>query len=513
MWPIYTPIPTAGKTRMNLTEFAHEAGKQATAALSRLEQKTLGQFMTPPEVATFMAARCLPEEDVPLVKILDPAAGTGILVAAVVERLLARDCRPETIQVTLFELDGRLCPTLRKLATRMRKSAKQRGVTLSVSIRQEDFLISDIATTGAPIMDVIIANPPYFKLRATDARAKAHRHVVFGQPNIYGLFMATSANLIGDGGKWCFITPRSWTNGVYFKAVRRHLLRHLHLDAMHVFGSRRDHFTDDVVLQEAMITWATAQATPLAEIIISSSEGSRDIGEAQLNRLSLEDVIGHDDTRVITLPVESSLSMPGHWHETIESLGLRVCTGPVVAFRAEKHLGERPVRGSAPLLWMQHIERMRVRWPIDKKREHIASNGETAWMLVPNMNLVVLRRFSPKEDERRVTAAPYFSNALPGPVLGLENHTNYIHRPGAAMTADEVRGLAAYLNCHWVDAYFRSKAGNTQINASDLRRLPLPPRDHLIAIGRTIGDRADLAAIDAAVDGVLGSRGNGIMAA
>jgi adenine-specific DNA-methyltransferase len=124
-------------------------------------------------------------------------------------------------------------------------------------------------------------------------------------------------------------------------------------------------------------------------------------------------------------------------------------------------------------------------------------------MLVPNANMVVMRRFSPKEDKRRITAAAYVAGTLPGPVVGLENHTNYLWRPGGALSVDEARGLAAFLSSEVVDSYLRSVAGSTQVNAADLRALPLPPLPMILAIGRSLGNDASLATADAAVAAIL----------
>ena len=460
--------------------------------------------MTPVGVARYMARRCLPDETLPEVRVLDPAAGSGVLAAAVVEELLQRENPPKGVKVTLYELDGRLLPQLRELAAVMRARAKERGVMLSVSIRQWDFLLSAVATAQKPMADVVIANPPYHKLNAADTRAVTHQYAVYGQPNIYGLFMAACASLLSDHGRWCFITPRSWTNGVYFSAVRRHLLRLLHIDAMHVFESRRAHFTDDKVLQEAMITWATAQSAHKAEVVVSSSTGSHDLKESTLKRLPISQIVSDDESVTIALPTDEANSVLGRWKSTLDSLGLKVSTGPVVAFRAASHIDERARSRSVPLLWMQHVERMAVRWPINKKREHIAATGETAWMLVPNSTMVVMRRFSPKEDERRITAAPYLAKSLPGTLIGLENHINYVYRPDVEISTNEALGLAAYLNCRIVDQYFRSTVGNTQVNATDLRKMPVPPLSQLSEIGEKVGNAKSLTAIDNAVESVLG---------
>lgn len=488
---------------MDLIGFAHKNGLDATQGLDREEQKLLGQFMTPPQVARFMAQRCLQGGFGRTVRVLDPAAGTGVLAAAAFDCLLEQEVRPERIVIELHELDERLIPILRRLADRMRRCARQHGVTASIAIRHGDFLLSSAALARQPCADLIIANPPYFKIGGGDARAAAHSYAVHGQPNIYGLFMAVCAQLLEPAGRWCFITPRSWTNGAYFAAVRRHVCRFLHIDAMHLFESRRDHFTDDQILQEAMITWATAQANVQHEVIVSSSAGSSDLGTALLTRHPVERVIGQDAERTIVLPAAASDAPWEAWTATLATYGLKVSTGPVVAFRAAEHLRADASRHSVPLLWMQHIAHMKVHWPLGKKREHIAANAASAWMLLPNTNLVVMRRFSPKEDQRRITAAPYLAGDLPGATIGLENHTNYIIRPGGELSTEETRGLAALLNSRVIDAYLRTVAGNTQVNATDLRKLPLPPLAQIVAIGRALGKNATLADADAAVTAAL----------
>ena len=44
-------------------------------------------------------------------------------------------------------------------------------------------------------------------------------------------------------------------------------------------------------------------------------------------------------------------------------------------------------------------------------------------------------------------------------------------------------GLALYLNSTVVDQYFRMFNGHTQVNATDLRALPYPDLESLVALG------------------------------
>ena len=94
---------------------------------------------------------------------------------------------------------------------------------------------------------------------------------------------------------------------------------------------------------------------------------------------------------------------------------------------------------------------------------------------------------------------------LPGKKLGLENHLNYVYRPNGELSRLEALGLAAYLNSARVEAYLRAVAGNTQVNATELRRLPMPSISQLTAIGENFEAEMPLAKIDAAVELVIAS--------
>ena len=54
------------------------------------------------------------------------------------------------------------------------------------------------------------------------------------------------------------------------------------------------------------------------------------------------------------------------------------------------------------------------------------------------------------------------------------------------MNDDEAFGLAALLNTELLDTYFRVSSGNTQVSATELRAMPLPPRDMIVFIGRRV---------------------------
>jgi adenine-specific DNA-methyltransferase len=150
---------------------------------------------------------------------------------------------------------------------------------------------------------------------------------------------------------------------------------------------------------------------------------------------------------------------------------------------------------------MNHVQPMQVTWPLGRhKPEYIKHVIAAQPLLVPNRNYVLLRRFSAKEEDRRLVAGPYLARTIEAPVVGLENHLNYISRPGGTLTDDETLGLAALFNSSLLDNYFRTSNGNTQVSATELRTMPLPSMATIVAIGQQALILSDNpAAIDALV--------------
>jgi adenine-specific DNA-methyltransferase len=191
---------------------------------------------------------------------------------------------------------------------------------------------------------------------------------------------------------------------------------------------------------------------------------------------------------------------------------MEISTGPVVPFRAVPLIsktGEVP-RQHAPLLWMQNVTPMQVEWPTAAKgkEQYIAINDDARPLLVSNNNYVLLRRFSAKEARRRLIAAPFLAGGIASPLIGLENHLNYVHRPGGSLSEEEAYGLAALLNSTLLDIYFRTFNGNTQVSATELRAMPLPPLEVIKRLGQQVKEASPtLEVIDPIVHEALGLNG------
>ena len=467
-----------------LIESVDRARLEVSPTLDPKRRSKLGQFMTPGRIAAFMAAMF---ENMPTaVRLLDAGAGMGALTAAFVTEACRRADRPASITVTAYEVDpqmaGILDGTMQACADRCAES----GITFSYQVIRDDYILRSAEPLLADrlVFNCAILNPPYGKINVSSEWRHALRSLGIETVNLYTAFVAVALNQLEHGGELVAITPRSFCNGSYYESFRRQMLDTSALLALHVFESRKTAFKDDDVLQENMI-FHVRKGTPQAAVALSTDAAlARAVPFAEIVR-------PNDRHAFIRLPVDGdglaarvqSLSC------TLGDLGIKVSTGRVVDFRATEHLRKMPGDDTVPLIYPTHFDNGAIRWPVPESKKHnaIADNPDTASLMVPGGVYVLTKRFSAKEEKRRLVAAIY-----DGGRVGFENHLNYFHENGKGLPMDLARGLSAFLNSEAVDQYFRIFSGHTQVNATDLRSLHFPTRAQLVALGTGETTMADL---------------------
>ncbi|MFX8628521.1 hypothetical protein ABTM53_20550, partial [Acinetobacter baumannii] len=103
-------------------------------------------------------------------------------------------------------------------------------------------------------------------------------------------------------------------------------------------------------------------------------------------------------------------------------------------------------------------------------------------LLIKNQNYIFLRRISVKESRHRIALGIYFSEKS-NEFLAVENHLNYIYHTSRKISKLEILGLAIFLKSELIDNYFSVISGLTQINASDIRDIPIPSKEYLESLG------------------------------
>lgn len=472
----------------DLTDEVEVRRQRASLDLDPDRRAVLGQFFTPDVVARFLAS-LFEFTDAPA-HLLDPGAGVGSLTAAVVARW-AEAQRP-SMRVTACELDESL---LCDLAGTLHRCDLVPGVT--TELLNADFIewstdrLAGLRLVDAPGFSHVVMNPPYRKLGSATPERGLLRHLGVNAPNLYAAFLALGARLLAPGGQLVAITPRSFANGPYFKAFRRDLLSHVALRHIHVYDARDAAFADSEVLQENVVFLAERRGERRPVLITASASPSAATGSSRL--VPYDEVVRPDDPeqfihlapRVEQADVAAAVAaLPN----TLAALGVAVSTGRVVDFRARAYLRAEPADDTAPLVYPGHLREGSVTWPkAGKKPNALRQCSGTEPLLVPSGTYVLVKRFSSKEERRRVVASIVRNEDLPGSRWGFENHLNVMHSAGSGLDPALAAGLFVWLNSTPVDTAFRQFSGHTQVNATDLRNMHFPIREELVALGAAAG--------------------------
>ena len=486
---------------------------QAAIALDPRRKAALGQYFSSPAVESEMTRMLhAPWSDV---RLLDAGAGTGLLTAASVAELCSRPACPRSIDVTAYEIDQVLLPHLHNTLELCAAFCAKRQVSFSWRVLNLDFIEDVVPTLAYPMLSTArsyncaIMNPPYSKISSRSPYTRLLSAINSATPNTYTAFMELATRSLETDGELVAIVPRSFTNGTYFRDFRRRFLHRVNLRHLHIYDSRSSAFGEDSVLQENIIVAATRSASEPSVVVLSRSAAPGD--DSIFREVDSEVVVApQDDNYFIRLTVDR---LAQQVTDTIErlpcrlsDLGVSASTGRVGDFRAEPWLLREPPPDTAPLLYPGHFSGGRIAWPRpgSRKPNAIAVVPETRALLMPQGHYVPLKRFSAKEERRRLVAALLDPRDLPIGPVAIENHVNVLHVIGAGLEPELASGLCAYLTSSVVDDYFRQFSGHTQVNATDLRSLPYPTTSQLLAIESSMHcGHGDQATIDRAVSGVI----------
>lgn len=461
-------------------DIADSVRREVAPRIAQKHKAEFGQFMTPSRVARFMAS-LFPPSALKTCHLLDAGAGMGALSCAFLDRWVTGGFGFESVEVTAYEIDEKLRDYLAQhLAGYSRVTPR---------IIAGDYI--ELATTEG-LQDQgythAILNPPYKKINSRSAHRMALRTVGIETVNLYSAFVALAVGQAAPGGQIVAIIPRSFCNGPYYRPFRDFILERAAIRHMHLFESRNKAFRDDEVLQENIIIHLEcgSQQGPIT-VTTSTDDSFSDLTthEHPFDRIVFPD----DPERFIHVPTtteKSTIELLPFVRYSLADIGVKVSTGPVVDFRLKTHLRDMPEPGTVPLIYPGHLSMTGAVWPVAslKKPNAIMRNDETEKWLYPNGFYCVVRRFSSKEEKRRVVAslvdpATFGDHAM----LGFENHMNLFHENKHGLPEALARGLAVFLNTTTVDEYFRRFNGHTQVNATDLRLMKYPSRDTLIQLG------------------------------
>ena len=463
--------------------------KTTNAKLNPKKKSELGQFMTPSVIAEYMAS--LFDDHKKEIKLLDCGAGIGSLTISAAKKL-------KNIKlVDLWEIDPIMQEQL---------EINMHAIKLNFSIYAQDFIlgaVENISSDKGERYTHAIINPPYKKINSNSEHRRVLRKVGIETVNLYSAFVALTIQLMEQDGQIVAITPRSFCNGPYYKPFRELVLKECAIEHIHIFESRDMAFKDDDVLQENIVIKLT-KGKQQSDVQISQSN-DQTFRDYQSKTVPFVEVIKPNDPelfiRIATngQPQEENNTF---FAVSLSELGISVSTGPIVSHRMKEFLEQSPQDGAVPLFYPHHFVDKQLQYPKEYKKPNAirVTPDSQKWLLPNNGFYVIVRRFSSKEEKRRIVANVIDPNIIDKKWIGFDNCWNVFHIKKQGFDYETAMGLACFLNSSLLDSYFRIFSGHTQVNATDLRNMKYPSLQNL----QLLGKKYDIKMNQKQIDNLLG---------
>jgi len=109
------------------------------------------------------------------------------------------------------------------------------------------------------------------------------------------------------------------------------------------------------------------------------------------------------------------LDFVNQWPANLKKLGYKMKTGIVVDFRETEWMCTEHSGKTIPLLWAYNFHNHRIQFPVEApgKPQYLINLPETKRLQMNSGNYVLLKRFTSKEEKRRLQCALLFESDFP----------------------------------------------------------------------------------------------------
>lgn len=473
-------------------------------AKSKSENIRLGRLFTKKGTARLMAGMVTLDPKRTAYTVLDPGAGTGILSAALVERICKEcpDCKQ--IFLTCYETDPVFIPVLKDNLERIRKRCRHDyDVKLYLTVYEENYLIDsknhytvNFYETEEDTFDLIICNPPKELCLKSSEEAESTGGVTQLKVDAAYLFAGMASRHLQPNGYLVIVLPTATASAAGLSTFRKTMSEKLALCRVHLFIGRQKNEKRAVPLKKNMIlAYKNGERGETVSVSTSTDDGA---DTTLLPPLPYTFVVNPDDGS-LTLPKNAEdtriVRYISAFPETLATLGLKIRTGKILDSRTKDLLFNDPAKGLVPLFRPSVIKDGMVTFPgVQKKAGSLTPYVQPKQYLAPvsaalvqkNKNMILIKRVFAKSDERCLNAAIHLAAGLPlYPYISTHNKVLYIDTKSnkEEMSARFVYGLFALLNSTVYDRYVSIITKSKQINAKEFRDLPLPPRNLIENMG------------------------------
>ena len=179
----------------------------------REERSEAGQFFTPAPIASGLAEWFQEESfNQPVIRLLDPGAGGGVLTAAVVDRVVALRAAGklpllEEMVLEAWELDDSFLSALQDNLAACAAALVKVGIVCMIDLRAGSYIAGAVGRLngglfgGAPVRRIThaILNPPYRKITTRSAERLLLNSLGMETTNLYAAFVWLALRELADG--------------------------------------------------------------------------------------------------------------------------------------------------------------------------------------------------------------------------------------------------------------------------------------------------------------------------
>lgn len=472
---------------------------------SRTENVRLGRMFTKKDAARLMAKLCeIPAKE--SIYILDPGAGTGILSAAIVERVCEKmyDVAKE-IHLDCYENDTTLTPMLKKSLEAVRKRCRREfGIKLIYNIHETSFLSSCIDAYTESLFsvdvvkyDIIIMNPPTEQLEKSSPEAAAFADICTSDTEASALFAILGSVMLAEGGALCAMLPIQTAYGAYLAKFRRKILSTLSLERLHMFTKKpKSKYAADVLRKSMIFYFKNAPQCEKVSLSASYDYGT-DENVRMLPPIDYNVIVRTEDKNIMLIKSEDEWEIYNYvstQSATLSSLGLKMKTGLTLESRYPELMRDRYEEGTLPLITPSCIKDGRINFPVPNRHNQFVIPRIPS-LMQKNKNMLFIKRVPAKSDGRRFICGLYLASHFPKiKYISTNNKLNYLdYEDGREMDAKMLYGVYAVLSSILYERYCAMITNSTQINAKDYTDLPMPSEETLRAIGAKLAQVNDLS--------------------
>lgn len=468
--------------------------KKLVRAKVKEENVRLGRYFTKKELAAFMAEMLtLPGAE--RVSVLDPGAGTGILSAAVIERL-AKSGKTKEIVLDCYETSADFLPMLKDNLERIRKKCyHDYKVRVYYTVKEENYILAQgkltpddprVSMLDKRYYDLIIMNPPRELMKCESAEYKICRRLCSGETDLCYLFAAAASAALAPGGEAVMLLPVVFSTGAYLGKIRNYMFERAPLQRVHLFLNRaqNERLADDA--RKNMILLLRGDENAPATIRVTTSYGeSTEVSDNRCREYG--DVVRGEEKSLLLLKGEDDetvMNTIAAFPCTLSSLGLRMKTGLTLESRHPGLLRSEPGDGAIPLIHPNSIQLGQVAFPHPAvKNQYLLP--EVPSLLQKNKNMLFVKRVPAKSDKKALFCGVYLASNLPyARYISTHNKLNYIdYADDREMDFNMVYGLYVVLNSTLYSKYYQIISKAKQINSSEFADMPLPSAGALRAMG------------------------------